>query len=204
MLSVSRVFVPNFDEQSHRYTNENGEILPGVTSILSMLSASFYGRVDKSVLMHAADVGHAVHAAIEYAIADELDESSLDPEWIPYFEAWQLWRKDFKPIFKYSEKKLGCDLFCGTVDCVAELDGALYVIDWKTTNKLMKSVALQCAAYELLVRQWMQQEENHRVPILRRAALQLKDNGKYVFERYDDVEDYRRFENCLELYNWVD
>ena len=68
----------------------------------------------------------------------------------------------------------------------------------------MKSVSLQTAAYELLVRQWIQQEENRRVPLLRRAALQLKDNGKFNFEVFDDIEDYRRFANCLELYQWVD
>lgn len=204
MLNVPRVFVPYFFEETHRYANENGVVLPGVTSILSMLSASFYGRLDKNVLAHAAEVGHAVHACIEYAIAGELDESSIDEEWLPYYEAWTLWRNEFKPSFKYTEKKLGCDFFCGTVDCVAELDGNLYVIDWKTTSKLMKSVSLQTAAYELLVRQWIQQEENRRVPLLRRAALQLKDNGKFNFEVFDDIEDYRRFANCLELYQWVD
>lgn len=203
MLTIPRVFIPQFNEESHRYTTESGNVIPGVTSVLSMLTAAFYARVDKATLAHTADVGRAVHACIEYAIADELDESSLDDEWIPYFEAWKLWRKDFKPQFIYSEKKLGCDLFCGTVDCVAELDGSLFVIDWKTTSQLMKSVALQTAGYELLIRQWMTQERSEHVPMLSRAALQLKDNGKYVFEVYDDVEDYRRFENCLELYQWT-
>lgn len=202
MLTIPKVFIPQFDEDAHRYTNEQGLVLPGVTSVLSMLTADFYARIDKEVLRKAADLGSAVHACIEYSIADDLDEDSMQPDWIPYFEAWKLWRKDFKPEFKHSEMRLGCELFCGTVDCVALIDGTFYVIDWKTTDQLMKPVALQTAAYELLVRKWMEQESGSHVPMLTRAALQLKENGKYVFEVYDDVEDYRRFENCLELYNW--
>lgn len=203
MLSVDRVFIPNFDEEVHRYTNDQGAIIPGVTSILSMLSAAFYARIDKATLAHAADVGRAVHTCIEYSIAGDLDESSIDEEWQPYFDAWKLWCRDYKPSFIYSEKKLGCNLFCGTVDCVANLEGSLFVIDWKTTEQLVKSVALQTAGYELLIRKWMEQERGEHVSLLQRAALQLKDNGKYVFEVYDDIEDYRRFGNCLELYQWT-
>ena len=203
MLTIPKVFIPQFDDSVHRYSNERGEVIPGVTSVLSMLTAAFYARIDKETLRKAADLGSAVHACIEYAIADDLDESSMQPEWVPYFEAWKLWRKDFKPEFIHTEMRLGCDLFCGTVDCVAKIDGSFYVIDWKTTNQLMKSVALQTAGYELLVRQWMEQESGEHVQILTRAALQLKENGKYVFETYDDIEDYRRFENCLELNEWT-
>ena len=203
MLTIPKVFIPQFDEEAHRYTNDQGVILPGVTSVLSMLTAAFYGRIDKEVLRRAADLGSAVHACIEYAIADELDESSMQPEWVPYFDAWKLWCKDFKPEFIHTEMRLGCDLFCGTVDCVANIEGSLFVIDWKTTEQLMKSVALQTAGYELLIRKWMEQERGEHVSLLHRAALQLKDNGKYVFEVYDDIEDYRRFGNCLELYQWT-
>lgn len=198
MLSVTNVFVPKFDEEKHRYTTESGLRLPSVTQILHPISLSLYEGVDPETLQLKAELGSAVHSCIEYLIEDDLDESSIDLSWKPYIDAWKYWRSVYQPNFLHTELRLGCELFCGTVDCICEIAGDFYVIDWKTTDKLMKTVGPQTAAYELLARDYAKSQS-----MLHRAALQLKPNGQFVFERYSDVNDYAIFEHLLIVNQWM-
>ena len=73
-----------------------------------------------------------------------------------------------------------------------------FVIDWKTTDKLLKTVGPQTAAYELLARDF-----DKRKSMLTRAALQLKPNGQFVFERFTDIRDYAIFEHLLIVNQWI-
>lgn len=198
LLSVNNVFVPDFDEEKHRYTTEGGVVLPSVTRILHPVTLSFYEGVDPETLRLKAGLGHAVHSCIEYLIDDDLDESSLDLSWQPYIDAWKYWRSVYQPKFLHTELRLGCELFCGTVDCICEINGEIFVIDWKTTDKLLKTVGPQTAAYELLARDF-----DKRKSMLNRAALQLKPNGQFVFERFTDINDYAIFEHLLIVNQWI-
>ena len=100
MLSLNcPVYVPQFSEEYHCYTNSNAVVLPSVTRILSPISMLEYARVDRDVLNAAAELGRAVHECIEYLIDDDIDEDSLVAEWVPYLEAWKSWRATFNPRF---------------------------------------------------------------------------------------------------------
>lgn len=198
LLSVNNVFVPDFDEEKHRYTTEGGVVLPSVTRILHPVTLSFYEGVDPETLRLKAELGHAVHSCIEFLIDDDLDESSIDLSWQPYIDAWKYWRSVYQPKFLHTELRLGCELFCGTVDCICEINGEIFVIDWKTTDKLLKTVGPQTAAYELLARDF-----EKRKSMLNRAALQLKPNGQFVFERFTDINDYAIFEHLLIVNQWI-
>lgn len=199
MLSLNcPVYVPQFSEEYHCYTNSNAVVLPSVTRILSPISMLEYARVDRDVLNAAAELGRAVHECIEYLIDDDIDEDSLVAEWVPYLEAWKSWRATFNPRFISRELRLGCDLYAGTVDCVCEINGQYIVIDWKTTDQIMKSVGPQTAAYELLVRSHLAHSS-----MMARAVVQLKENGTFVFKRFDSVQDYQVFEDLLKLHQWM-
>lgn len=198
LLSVNNVFVPDFDEEKHRYTTQGGVVLPSVTRILHPVTLSFYEGVDPETLRLKAELGHAVHSCIEYLIDDDLDETSIDLSWQPYIDAWKYWRSVYQPKFLHTELRLGCELFCGTVDCICEINGEIFVIDWKTTDKLLKTVGPQTAAYELLARDF-----DKRKSMLNRAALQLKPNGQFVFERFTDINDYSIFEYLLIVNQWI-
>lgn len=198
LLSVNNVFVPDFDEEKHRYTTQGGVVLPSVTRILHPVTLSFYEGVDPETLRLKAELGHAVHSCIEFLIDDDLDESSIDLSWQPYIDAWKYWHSVYQPKFLHTELRLGCELFCGTVDCICEINGEIFVIDWKTTDKLLKTVGPQTAAYELLARDF-----DKRKSMLNRAALQLKPNGQFVFERFTDINDYAIFEHLLIVNQWI-
>lgn len=192
------VFVPQFNEEHHRYVNADSVVLPSVTQILSPVSALEYSRVDPGVLREKAELGTAVHECIEYLIDDDIDEDSLVAEWVPYLEAWKSWRATFNPEFVARELRLACDLFAGTIDCVCRINGQLIVIDWKTTEQIMKTVGPQTAAYELLARKHLGADS-----MLARAVVQLKPNGTFVFKRFDSIEDYEVFESLLKINRWM-
>lgn len=73
-----------FDEARHVYTYQ-GRALPSVTGILKaegFIDTRFYND-------WAREKGSFVHLAIEYHLAGELDEETLDPEIKPYLEAFK-------------------------------------------------------------------------------------------------------------------
>ena len=198
MLTVPNVFVPEFDAKAHRYRSPSGFVLPSVTQILKPVTNAMYKNVDPGILNIKADLGTAVHSAIEFLIDDDLDEGSLDLSVRPYVNAWKRWRDYYKPKFLLRELRLGCDYFCGTVDCVCEIKGETFVIDWKTTSKLHRTVGPQMSAYEMLVRKHMGTPK-----LMSRMAVRLGSNGGYECMKCTDPKDYQIFEYLLKLNEWM-
>ena len=151
MLSCGPVYVPEFEDEKHAYCYQ-GRKLPSVTQILKPVTEPFYRLIDPVTLRNAADRGRAVHECLEFYVQDDLDESSILPEWVPYLDAFKTFCATFKPKFLATEQKLACSEFAGTIDVVCEIDSEIWVIDYKTTKALLPGVALQTAAYELLAR----------------------------------------------------
>ena len=59
------------------------------------------------------------------------------------------WANEAKPKFLHKEmtvvsKEYG---YAGTVDCIAEINGEVYVIDWKTSQYIWPEYELQVSAY---------------------------------------------------------
>lgn len=110
----------------------------------------------------AGDKGSKVHNAIEDLIAGEtvkmdakyMNNSSKQEEELTLEEyeaviAFAEWANEVKPKFLHKEmtvisEKYG---FAGTVDCIAEIDGEVYVIDWKTSQYIWPEYELQVSAY---------------------------------------------------------
>lgn len=193
------VFEPLFNEEKHEYTAE-GQNAPisSVTQILKLLSDRYYRNINKAVLMQKAHLGTAVHKCIEYEIQGVLDYYSVKDEWQGYFKAFKEWQKIYNPEFIESEKKLACNLYAGTIDCICKIQNEIYIIDWKTTEDLLPIVALQTAGYAILV----QNLKEYKGQEIKRGALQLKSDGKFKFEIYQDKNDYSIFEKLLDVYFW--
>lgn len=198
MLSCGQVFVPLFEETAHAYCYQ-GRKLPSVTQILKPISEPFYRMIDPVTLKNAADRGSAIHECLEYLVQDDLEESSILPDWVPYIDAFKAFCQAFNPVFISTELKLACPDFAGTIDVVCTIDSETWVIDYKTTKTLLPGVALQTAAYELLARG----SGKFGKKLLRRGALQLKDDGTFKFEKYTDLKDYETFEYLLKINQWM-
>lgn len=193
----------DFDEATHTCT-KGGRVYPSVTQIIKPLTEQAYAGIPDGILKAKADFGTAIHKATELIDSPEfeLDESSLLPEWIPYIEQYKRFLELRKPEYFGIELRLGSDLYAGTIDRLAVIDGEVWVIDLKTTQVLHPHVGVQLAGYEKLVRvnsQIVQSGLTSR-PI-RRGALQLTDKS-FKLQEYTKSFDARVFDACLTLYIW--
>ena len=197
LILTGKTLESSFDEEKHVYTDESGRKLPSVTTLLKPLTDAVYGPIDKDVLRRAAEFGTAVHACTEFFDTDCLDEDSVEPEWQASLDAYKRFKADLKPEIVKVEWRVACEKYAGIIDRIALIDGEAWVIDLKTTSQIHDHVGLQLAAYEALARLHL----GRKTP-LRRAALQLRDDGSYRFIEFKDDSDYACFNALLNIHNW--
>lgn len=182
----------HFDEATHTYTLD-GKRLPSVTEVIrEVLAPTEYAGIPAHVLAHAADRGKAVEAMIGLDLADELDESSLAPELIPYWQAWQAfpdrmaWRSGTVIMQEMvSDSERG---YAGTYDL--RVDDLL--IDIKATAQVPKTVGIQTAAYAAALA---------CLRPVSRACLHVTPTGCQLIQlkRKADLAD---FYAALRVYQW--
>ena len=166
-----------FIEKEHKYIDQEGNVIPSVTEILSMINTG-YDKINPSVLEHAAMKGTLVHEWCEeydYGCEDEQVPSELEP----YCRAYMDFCRDYKPEWDAIEKVVfhnGMTYgrgYAGTVDRAGWIDGDYCVVDIKTiaspSTKEHIKVCCQTAAYAMAL-------GSHRY---RLYALYLKPDGTY-------------------------
>jgi len=179
-----------FDAETHTYTLD-GFRIPSVTEILSPLTAGKYppnGTVEQ-----AARRGSRIHELCALYDMDALPDE-IEPETVPYLEAWAAFVRDWQPEWHFIETPLfdPCEWLAGTVDRIGLIDGRLAVVDIKTAQSLDRparvSLACQLIAYGDLA-------EQNGIQICRDAALgvQLMKDGTYRLHRASDIMQKYKF-----------
>lgn len=153
---------------TQKYTDHNGVEVPGVTTILGVLSKPalyrWYYNCGKDGIDPfkakdtAADIGTIAHYLVECDIKGvKPDLSGYVPKNVDTARvalgAFQEWRKsnDFKVIAlekPYVSNILG---FGGCIDIYAELNGKKSLIDIKTSSGVYPEMRVQLAAYKNLM-----------------------------------------------------
>ncbi|TSA55669.1 hypothetical protein D4R42_05225 [bacterium] len=165
-----------FDEVNHIYT-VNGKIWPSVTKQLEELQISCYDFCDEEAMFR----GSQVHKATEYFDQNRMDESTIPDDWLGYYQAYTQFRAD-KPweIIALEQKALNPILqYTGTLDRVF-FDGHRYILLDIKTGGLAEWVKYQLAAYACFY---------VNPCAFTRVSLQLKANGKYSLQTYNDTAD---------------
>ena len=187
----------DFDERSHTY-KLNGLVIPSVTTLMNLLSKAEYDGVREGVLENAANRGTAVHNAIENYINFGIED--ISEELNPYFLAFLRFLSDKQPNILATEKKVYHKFlrYAGTVDFICEIDGKVYLIDFKTTAVLMKMLTeVQLEAYKKAI-------ESHGLRIDAKAVLHLKKDGTYRFEpQENDGECWGVFGALLTVNSYI-
>ena len=130
------------------YETENGEAYPSITTVLSQRDKKglmeWRQRVGEEVANHigrkAANRGTALHNMVEDYL-NNLDQVELSEKHKKNFLAWCMFN-EFKPILNNinnihtQEAQLFSEKYtvAGRVDCIAEYEGELSVIDFKTSS----------------------------------------------------------------------
>ena len=136
-----------FDEAKHIYRLK-GIIVPSVTQVMQPLSDETYRGVEAKVLRRAAGKGTAVHNAIENYLTFGIED--VDPDHAGYFMAFLRWFSEYNPQVIASEYRLYHKFmgYAGTADLICVIGGKLYVIDYKTTQRIEELlVRVQLKAY---------------------------------------------------------
>ncbi len=147
-----------------RYYQRNGEYYPSVTYVLGYYpKGKFFedwlkkvGYSADYIVKKSADEGTQVHEMIEeYLNGAELNflNEGGYPQYPP--NVWQMflkfveWWEEYNPTLIETEVHLFSDTLkvAGTCDLVCEIDGELWIIDFKTSNHLQTTYDLQAAVY---------------------------------------------------------
>lgn len=189
-------------DEGRRYVGPNGDLYPSVTTVLSILTEDSIrewrarvGEEEANKISHRASTrGTAVHSIIEDYINNDLDKTKYTLDVLSSFN-------DLKPVLDgrigdvYAQE---CALYsdhlglAGRVDCIAEFDGELSVIDFKTAKKYKKkdwitNYFIQETAYAIM---W---EERTGIPIKKLVTIIAVDNyGPLVY-----VEDRDNWTGAL-------
>lgn len=193
-----------FDEPSHTYW-VGAQRLPSVSEVL--LPIQDFSGIPRNVLEAKANLGKVIHASAALDDVGDLDESTVYPLAQPYLDAWRKFRREFERFeFSLIEKplvdtKLG---FAGTPDRLAfDERGKGWVIDIKSTVEISPVVGVQLAAYGALAQQHFRDLFSATgVQHLNYAAVQLKPDGKYVFEEIRAASEWPTFLSLLNVRNW--
>ena len=209
-----------FEEVDHRYTFKGIE-LGSVTTVLRTGGASSFdpthwraslirkgltpeeaeAEMDR-VRIAGASRGSLIHAGIEARILGidaEPDDSVAD--WMGHW--YQFAEREALGDVLLCERRLvnPVGYFCGSVDCVAEVNGKLCVVDWKTTSSVSKAKSqawqgAQLAAYAATInRLW-------GLEIRDAVNVHLAPNGYKVthWNAADLQESWASFLECLLVY----
>lgn len=151
----------------------NGKPVPRVTHILSSMLHEEYlmdwaekmGRIKQNrnvILQNAADIGNEVHGMCENFlryrmvpifknIPGSYSRNSKQCKIRNAFEGFMMWINNldnnciWKPLMM--EVPLINELYGGTLDALIEIDGKIYIVDFKTSNQMSYKYILQVIAY---------------------------------------------------------
>jgi hypothetical protein len=147
-----------------RYYRRNTNYYPSVTYVLSMYpKGKFFedwlkkvGYASEYIVKKAAEEGTQVHEMIEEYLEGK-EMNFLSPTGYPQYnpDVWQMFLRfvefweTYKPKLIEAEVHLFSDELkvAGTCDLIVEIDGKLWLIDFKTSNHIQPTYELQTAVY---------------------------------------------------------
>lgn len=183
-----------FDATTHTY-RYRGAVLASVTQILQQFRGDL-ARINAETLRAAGERGTAVHRAIEFYEAGDLNHASLDDDTADCLEWWIAFKRDSGLQVIASEQRVVHPVagYAGTADVFGRIRGTQVCIDIKRCG-LHWTHKLQLAGYV----------EAHRAggnsaPWLR-YGLYLAPDG-YDLKPFTNPDDFKAWNAALTLFNY--
>lgn len=143
----------------------NGKNVPRVTEVISKMineekiinwanCLGFRKKRYRDALEEAANFGTRVHSGIEYYLKGE--KLPLDTPKTPmnsFKEWWKSINNGNTITVLGQEQKLTCEWYGGTYDCLLDINGRIFLVDFKTSNHVTYKYYLQLAAYSKVLRE---------------------------------------------------
>jgi hypothetical protein len=202
-----------------RYYQRNGEYYPSVTYVLSYYpKGKFFedwlkkvGYSADYIVKKASEEGTQVHEMIEaYLNGEELKFLEHGrPMYAP--NVWQMflrfveWWEEYNPTLIEVEVHLFSDELkvAGTCDLVCEIDGELWVIDFKTSNHLQTTYDLQTAMYAKCFEECFGKKVDRTGILWLKSSKRGPKKGKMQGKGWEIYESSRTIEENLDIYRAV-
>lgn len=181
-----------FIEETHTYLLNNKRI-PSVSTILSKtMFKDKYKNVPDFILNNKAQFGTNVHKAIETDFWEGLNDEEL----FCYKQYLTLSQKYNLKVLEHEKKVVYKNLYAGTLDMTAILNGVEALVDIKTTYKLdLEYLSWQLSMYELAYGK--QFEKLFTIWLPKGNVGKLKEVKRKSKEEIEDlVRWYYRENNC--------
>jgi len=202
-----------------RYYQRNGEYYPSVTYVLSHYpKGKFFedwlkkvGYSADFIVKRASEEGTQVHEMIEdYLNGKELLflEHGI-PMYSPH--VWQMFLRfvdfweEYKPTLIEAEIHLFSDELkvAGTCDMVCEINGELWVIDFKTSNHLQTTYDLQTAMYAKCFEECFGKKVDRTGVLWLKSSKRGPKKDKIQGKGWEMYESKRTQEDNLNIYRAV-
>lgn len=187
----SLVFTPKFDCVANVYRDLNGKAMLCVSEIAKpVLDVSYFLNQNDDILLHQM---------IKNYVEDSYRAPFKD-NYSGYIEAFCKWWDKTSPDYKLLGLSLACKNYAGTLDFFGTINGEFWVIEF-TKKMISPGWGVLLAAYAMLSRGYLEQLTGKTEPI-RRGALQIRQDGTYIFKEYKSIEDYEIFNHLLAVKRW--
>lgn len=202
--------MPAMDDIESDYVY-NGVIVPRVTKILQKCihsdslmywanSLGFKHKSYKKTLDASANIGSYTHECIDNYLEDNNFEANYNN--MPYestnaYKSFIRWFNDINSVaivkVIFHEKRLVCKYFGGTLDGLYEINGKIYLVDYKTSNNITYKYILQLAAYRYMLREVLNIEIDGCI-ILQLSKYNISYN-EYVLN-FDNIDHLKYINDC--------
>jgi len=202
-----------------RYYRRNGEYYPSVTYVLSHYpKGKFFedwlkkvGYSADYIVKKASEEGTQVHEMIEaYLNGEELKflehgRPMYDPNiWEMFLRFVEFW-EEYKPSLIEAEVHLFSDelKIAGTCDLVCEINGELWIIDFKTSNHLQTTYDIQTAIYAQCFEECFGKKVNRTGILWLKSSKRKAAKDKMQGKGWEMYESSRSQEENLDIYRAV-
>jgi hypothetical protein len=203
-----------------RYYRRNGEYYPSITYVLQYYPKGKYfedwlkqvGFSADHIVRKASEEGTQVHNMIEnylngkeLTFLDEYDNPRYNPDVWQMFIKFVDWWEEYKPTLIEAEVHLFSDKYkvAGTCDLVCELNGELWVIDFKTSNHLQTTYDLQTAVYAQCFEECFGKKVDRTGILWLKSSKRGPAKGKMQGKGWEMYESSRSKEENLDIFQTV-
>ncbi|MEU1074308.1 MULTISPECIES: hypothetical protein [unclassified Streptomyces] len=155
----------------------------------------------------ASDLGSAAHDIFErMSRGEKINDRSVHMDLKPFVRWFREFLAEIKPRFLYLEETVWSDThkYAGSFDAIAEVDGEVVLLDWKTSARVYDSVALQLSAYRYADRIILA-ESGESVPVpatVGGAVLHVRPEGWQLVPVKCDEEVFDTFLHLRGVFDW--
>jgi hypothetical protein len=155
----------------------------------------------------ASDLGSAAHDLFErLARGEMINDRHVHVDVKPHVRWFREFLAEVQPRFLYLEETVWSDAhhYAGSFDAIAEVDGEVVVLDWKTSARVYDSVALQLSAYRYADRIILAEsgESVDVPPMAGGAVLHVRPEGWQLVPVKCDEEIYAHFLSLRHTFEW--